>query len=97
MFNSHPHGQRHGGLIGVFGPLASLVALGATVFLAPSVWPAIEVPVTAKLIELYGWNTAYWLGWLVHVLTYPATFFVIRIGLIGVLTAISAYATNRLI
>ncbi len=94
---THSHSARgQGGLIGALGALATPLALGATVFVAPSVWPMIEILVTSKLSQLYGWNAAYWLGWGVHILTYPITFSLIRVGLIGALTALSAFTMKRL-
>lgn len=96
MFNSSQPTQSQGGLIGAFAALATPLALGATVFIAPSVWPIIDAPVTSKLSELYGWSAAYWLDWDIHILTYPITFSLIRVGLIGSLTALSAFTMNRL-
>lgn len=94
----HSHGrQAQGGVAGLFSPLASVASIGLAVFIAPSIWPLFEGGIMARLYGLYGYEAANWLGWALHILTYPLTYFAIRIGIMAVLTALSAFATNRLI
>ncbi|MEM6381314.1 MAG: hypothetical protein AAF739_01460 [Pseudomonadota bacterium] len=90
-------GGSGGGLMGVMQSVTSLVAIAGTVFIAPLIWPIIEAPVMGALTDLYGRANAQWLGWLILILTYPISFSLIRAGLMGVLMAVSAYASNRLI
>ena len=94
----HPssHGGAGGGLPGAYGPLASIAALLATVFLGPSVWPVIEAPVWSALSAQYGHQTAFWLAWAIRIASFPACYFVFRAALLAALIAFTAFTTKRL-
>lgn len=92
----HPQSGGGGGLPAVFGPLAAITALLATIFIGPSIWPEIEPSVRQNLAMHYGYQTAEWLALAIRIGTYPLCFFVLRALLMAALMSLTALTARRL-
>ncbi len=91
-----PHAGAGGGLPSFFGPLAAIVALLATIFVGPSIWPEIELSVRQNLAMHYSYQTAEWLALAIRIGTYPLCFFILRALLMAALMSLVALTARRL-
>ncbi len=85
------------GIPGILASLTNITAIVGSIYISPVVWPLIEGLAVARLYTLYGHGTAYWLAFFLHVLVYPFVFFGIRLGVTSAITAVTVFATNRLV
>lgn len=93
----HQPPQRGGsGLSAAFNPLTTLSALFGTVFIGPSIWPAIEPTVWPLLTSQYDDQTAFWLAWSIRIGTFPLCYSVLRVVLMAGFTALTAFSAKRL-
>ena len=97
MFGHHSSGFGRGRRAGALSGLAATTALGSTVFVGPLVWPVIQAPVWSALSDLYDYQSAQWLSFIIQIGTYPFTFFVIRAVLEAVFNAFKLFAIKRLV
>lgn len=94
--SSHNGGAGQGGLAGVFRSPAGLLALCATIFVAPQIWPLVGAGVARWLNQLYSPNTATWLLLGGEIITWPLTFLALRAGLMAGFMVITVLITKRL-
>lgn len=85
------------GIPGILASLSNITAIIGAIYLAPVLWPLVEGLAISQLYKLYAHDAAYWLSWILHILVYPFVFFAIRLGLTSVITAVTVFATNRLV
>ena len=95
MMMPHQHG-RGGGLQSAFGPVATIGALGLTVFIGPSAFPPFEPMVWQALSSKYDYQIASWLTWAIGIASYPATYVILRLALMAGFLSLSAWAARRL-
>ncbi|MEM8570369.1 MAG: hypothetical protein AAGG56_05600 [Pseudomonadota bacterium] len=89
-------GHRNGGLLAAFGPVATIGALGLTVFLGPNVYPPFEPMVWQALVARYDYQAAMWLSWGIKIASYPAVYVILRLAIMAGLMSLSAWAARRL-
>lgn len=95
MFGSR-FGRSAGGLPAAYGPLANITALVGTVFVAPSIWPAIEAIVLGILVTQYSHQTAILLAWCMRIASFPACYYLLKAALLAAIIALTAFTTKRL-
>ena len=95
----HPHHGHAGGnaFMGAIAPLASIIAIGGTVYFTPQVAPHIEGPAFAWLSRNYSPETVFWLFWGVKIGLYPLAFLALRTGLIAAFMSCALFFARRLI
>ncbi len=71
--------QSPNGLNGAFHGVSVILALVATVFVTPRLWPLVSADIWRWLNELYSYETAAWLHLGGQILIWPLSFFAIRL------------------
>lgn len=77
---------------------ATILAIGATVFLVPAIWKFIAADCYALLRSLYGsGGLAELLFWMIKLGAYPLAFYAIRMSLVTTFMSFAFAAAMRLI
>lgn len=90
--SSHQKGSR-----GVLTSFTGICALGATVFVGPLIWPLVDTPINAILLDLYSYQTAQYLAWSMEIASYPMTYFALRAGLEEAWTYLKVLVIKRFV
>ncbi|MEM6410179.1 MAG: hypothetical protein AAF683_01430 [Pseudomonadota bacterium] len=87
--------NRPGGLLGPLNGLSILLAILATVFLTPRLWPLVAGTIWQELHALYTPSTAGYLFWGAKLAAWPLTYFAARMLIVAGFMALSLALARR--